>query len=106
MDTESVIKLVQKYLQVLKEEGIEIDRAFLYGSYAKQTQTENSDIDLLLVSNLFDTSNDYLVGKIWALTKNVSTKIEPYVIGSSKFENDKISPLIQIVKKEGLEIAC
>lgn len=106
MDRGSIIVLLQNYLQVLKEEGIEIERAFLYGSYAKQTQTENSDIDLLLVSNLFDTSNDYLVGKIWALTKKVSTKIEPYVIGSLKFKNDEISPLIQIVKKEGVEIAC
>jgi hypothetical protein len=56
------------------------------------------------VSDQFDVSNDFLAGKIWALTRNVNSRIEPFIVGSKKFENDEISPIIQIVKKEGLEI--
>jgi hypothetical protein len=58
------------------------------------------------VSDQFDVSNDLLAGKIWALTRNVNSRIEPYMVGSKRFENDQISPILQIVKKEGLEIAC
>lgn len=106
MAGESIIELLQKYIQLLRKEGIRVDKAFLYGSYLTGNQTEESDIDLMLVSDQFDVSNDLLAGKIWALTRNVNSRIEPYIVGSKKFENDQISPIIQIVKKEGLEIAC
>lgn len=106
MAGESIIELLQKYIQLLRKEGIRVDKAFLYGSYLTGNQTEESDIDLMLVSDQFDVSNDLLAGKIWALTRNVNSRIEPYIVGSKKFENDQISPIIQIVKKEGLEITC
>jgi len=106
MAGESIIELLKVYIQLLRTEGVRIDKAFLYGSYLTGNQTEESDIDLMLVSDQFDVSNDLLAGKIWALTRNVNSRIEPYIVGSKKFENDEISPIIQIVKKEGLEIAC
>lgn len=106
MARESIIELLKIYIQLLRNEGVRIDKAFLYGSYLTGKQTEESDIDLMLVSDQFDVSNDLLAGKIWALTRNVNSKIEPFIIGSKKFANDKISPIIQIVKKEGLEITC
>jgi len=106
MARESIIEILKVYIQLLKKEGVRIDKAFLYGSYLTGNQTEESDIDLMLVSEQFDVSNDLLAGKIWALTRNVNSRIEPYIVGSKKFENDEISPIIQIVKKEGLEIAC
>lgn len=106
MAGEPIIELLNRYIQLLKNEGIRIDKAFLYGSYLTGNQTDESDIDLMLVSDQFDVSNDFLAGKIWALTRKVNSRIEPFIVGSRKFENDEISPIIQIVKKEGLEIAC
>lgn len=106
MARESIIESLKTYIQLLKNEGIRIDKAFLYGSYLTGSQTEESDIDLMLVSEQFDVSNDLLIGKIWSLTKKVNSRIEPYMVGRKKFENDEFSPIIHIVKKEGLEIAC
>ncbi len=106
MAGESIIEVLKRYIQLLRNEGVRIDKAFLYGSYLTGNQTEESDIDLMLVSDQFDVSNDLLAGKIWALTRNVNSRIEPYMVGSKRFENDQISPILQIVKKEGLEIAC
>ena len=106
MASKSIVELLQEYIQLLKSEGIIIDKAYLYGSYASKSQTEESDIDLMLISRQFDKSDDILFGKVWSLTRKVSSKIEPYIVGLGKFENDDISPIIQIVKKEGIEIAC
>jgi len=106
MARESIIELLTSYIQLLKNEGIKIDKAYLYGSYLTGNQTEESDIDLMLVSEQFNDSNDFLVGKIWSLTKKVNSRIEPYIVGRKRFENDEVSPILQIVKKEGLEIAC
>ncbi|MCD4817914.1 MAG: nucleotidyltransferase domain-containing protein [Candidatus Cloacimonetes bacterium] len=82
-----------------------IDKAFLYGSYSKKTETENSDIDLMIVSKDFDISNDILVGKIWYLANKINCKIEPYIVSLKRFNSDEFSPLIQLVKQEGIEIS-
>jgi hypothetical protein len=52
-----------------------------------------------------DSEDDYLTGKIWSLTKKVNTKIEPYLVGKGRFIDNIDSPLIDLVKKTGLEIA-
>ncbi len=104
MDRKSIIKILKQYTSLLIKEGIEIENAFLYGSYANATYTEDSDIDILIVSKQFDKENDYLAGKIWALTRKVNTKIEPYIIGLNKFLKNETSPLIYSVKKEGYKI--
>jgi len=105
MVKKSVIEMIKKYLQLLKQEGLIIDKAFLYGSYVRNEENKNSDIDLLLVSSQINVSDDDQIGKIWALTRKVNSKIEPYLISSDKYQNDDISPIIQIVKQEGIEIA-
>lgn len=45
-----------------------------------------------------------LVGEAWRLTAEVDTRIEPYTVGYKKFQEDDVSPLLQIVKQEGIEL--
>ena len=57
------------------------------------------------VSKRFDDSSDDLAyGLIWRLTRAVDTRIEPFAIGLSRFDSDDISPLLQIVKEEGIPL--
>ena len=88
---------------MLKTEGISVDRAFLYGSYLSDTATNESDIDLMIVTD--NANDDYLAGKIWNLTKKVNSKIEPFLVGTNRFYSNDNSPLIDLVKRTGLEIA-
>jgi predicted nucleotidyltransferase len=64
--------------------------------------TNESDIDIMIVT---ENEDDYLTVKIWSLTKKVNSKIEPYLVGKSRFNNNEDSPLIDLVKRTGLEIA-
>jgi len=105
MVKKSVIEMIKKYLHLLKTEGLIIDKAFLYGSYVRNEENDTSDIDLLLVSSKINASDDDQIGKIWALTRKVNSKIEPYLVSSYKYQHDDISPIIQLVKQEGIEIA-
>jgi len=97
-----IVEILKKYIVVLRSEGITIDKAYLYGSYLSNTANEESDIDIMIVT---DNEDDYLTGKIWSLTKKVNSKIEPYLVGKGRFINNENSPLIEIVKRTGLEIA-
>ncbi|TAL69776.1 MAG: nucleotidyltransferase domain-containing protein [Bacteroidetes bacterium] len=100
-----ILKMVKEYLQELNKNGIKITRAILYGSYARSEQNENSDIDLLLISPLFDNGSNKYAGKIWQLTKVSDYKIEPIAVGEKRFLEDDATPLLEIARTEGIEIA-
>ncbi len=72
---------------------ITIDKSYLYGSYLSNTATDESDIDVMIVT---ENEDDYLTGKIWSLTRKVNIKIEPYLVGKKKFADNEDSPLIDL----------
>ena len=104
MSQADVINIVRAYLVILKQAGINIDKAYLYGSYARDEANIDSDIDLLLVSSQFDTDDDYVLAKPWLYTNRVDYRIEPLSIGLKKFTSDDTSPIIEVVRQTGIEI--
>lgn len=102
MAKREVVDILKKYINLLKNEGISIDKAFLYGSYLTDTHKDDSDIDLMIVTE--NEEDDNVAGKIWSLTQKVNTKIEPYLVDKNKFYSDEYSPVINVVKNTGLEI--
>lgn len=105
MAKREVIEALKKYITLLNEEGISVSKAYLFGSYSNDTASEDSDIDVLIVSDKYDENDDIAAGKIWRLTRKVNTKIEPFLIGVRKFKYDNSSPLINLIKTSGIEIA-
>ncbi len=63
MTQKEVIEMLKKYIELLRSEGISVNKGFLYGSYSDDSATDQSDIDVLLVSDGFEESNDRLAGK-------------------------------------------
>ncbi len=104
MAKREVIELLKRYVMLLNAEGISVSKAFLFGSYSTNTANDNSDIDVMIVSDKYDEADDLAAGKMWQLTRLISTKIEPFLIGENKFENDDSSPFISMVKSTGIEI--
>ncbi|WP_162416868.1 nucleotidyltransferase domain-containing protein [Cyclobacterium roseum] len=102
MAKREIVELLKKYVFLLRSEGIAVDRAYLFGSYLSNTANEDSDIDIMIVT---ETEDDYLSGKIWNLTKKVNSKIEPYHIAKARFYDKVDSPLIELIKRTGLQIA-
>jgi predicted nucleotidyltransferase len=98
-----VIELVKKYLDVLRTEGISVRKAFLYGSYSVGSASDESDIDVMIISDQFEKNNDKIAGKVWRLTSEVDSKIEPFLVGTDSFQENS-SPIIQKVKATGIEI--
>jgi predicted nucleotidyltransferase len=99
-----VIETVKQYLKVLINEGILITGAFIYGSQVRGSANEESDIDLMLISPLFDENTDKYAPAIWHSASKISYRIEPITVGEKRFQTDEYSPLIAIVKQEGVEV--
>lgn len=101
MAKREIINILKRYLNILRSEGIVINKAYLYGSYLSNNANEDSDIDIMIVT---ENEDDYVAGKVWSLTRKVNSKIEPYIVGNNRFLSSIDSPLIDLVKRTGLEI--
>jgi predicted nucleotidyltransferase len=105
MATNEVIELLKKYITLLNIEGISVCKAYLFGSYSTNKASDESDIDVMIVSDKYDESDDIAAGKVWMTTRKINTKIEPFLIGINKFNDDNSSPLIKMIKEKGIEVA-
>src|SRR5215470_16406228 len=52
-----ITDVIGHYCAQLDEMGIRVERALLFGSYARGTEREGSDIDVLIVSSDFSALN-------------------------------------------------
>ena len=70
---------------------------YLYGSYSKGTAREDSDIDLAVVVPSLE--GDYMLtsAKLWRLTMDINTLIEPILI-----EECHPSPLYEDILQTGM----
>ncbi|MBF0565078.1 MAG: nucleotidyltransferase domain-containing protein [Nitrospirae bacterium] len=51
--TDKAIEIIEEFLTLVSSKGIKIERAVLFGSYARGMATEWSDIDLAITSSDF-----------------------------------------------------
>ena len=90
-------QIKEKIIPVLKK--YPVDKAILFGSYAKGEATENSDIDLFIDTNGKLKGLDF-VGLIEILFE--TTEMEIDLIDKSHIEPG--SPIMKEIEKEGLVI--
>lgn len=95
---------IQNYLNVLKADKLPIREVILFGSHAKGTAREWSDIDLCIISPKFHNpfkSTQYL----WSKRKIFNTRyaIEPVGFHPNDLK-DKYSSIIHEIKAHGIKI--
>jgi|AntAceMinimDraft_16_1070373.scaffolds.fasta_scaffold05422_8 predicted nucleotidyltransferase len=96
------IKIAEKFLSFIKKEGFPIEKAYLYGSYAKGMSHFGSDIDVCLISKKFEKNKDDLEFWLWQKRREIHPLLEP--IGFSPKEFTKLSPLVAEVQEKGIRI--
>lgn len=100
MDQVAAIKLANSYLKRVKQTRIPFSEAWLFGSYAKGTANDSSDIDLAIalddaVDNSFETEVNLMV-----LREGEELMIEPNVFSKAGF--DESLPIVKQIKEYGL----
>lgn len=95
-----IIDKVNRFLAKLEKEGITVESAYLFGSYAKGAENEWSDIDVAIISP--DLTDDRFNERI-RLTKiaqNVDSRIEPVPFRPDTFVEE--DPLVWEIKRKGI----
>jgi len=100
----TVINKIKKLVKEISDSGLHLNRVILYGSYAKNTQHEWSDIDVAFVSDEFKNIGFEDV-KLFVkqLVKYPTLCIQPRTYNTKDFTADK-DPFVEEILKTGIEI--
>jgi predicted nucleotidyltransferase len=101
MDKESAFENVKKYISFLKRNDFSIRKAYIFGSYAKGTFNDDSDIDLAVVMN--DLSNSFTMQvELMKISRKFDTRIEPHPFDEADF--DTSHPFAHEILTTGVQI--
>lgn len=97
-----IYKRVQKYIKVLKDNGISIWRLYLYGSYAKGLYTKDSDIDLAIFLDKDKLDGFEEDATLMKLRRKVDLRLEPHAFAKTDF--DLSIPIVRDIVNTGERI--
>lgn len=101
----AIVAAVERYLTALTDAGLPIDRAVVFGSRARGDHDMWSDIDTAVISQRFDEERSReLVRMLWRVAGRTDSRIEPFPVGRQQWESDDGTPLIEIARREGIEV--
>ena len=94
MDQRKVINIAKLYSEKVRNFfNIGIYQIILFGSYAKNNATVDSDIDIAIVVEKFNDDYLSIITNLYKLTRNIDDRIEPLLFLKN---NDKSGFLNQI----------
>jgi predicted nucleotidyltransferase len=100
MDKITAINIAKKYTELVRSK-YDLSRAILFGSGAKGTAGDDSDIDIAIVLR----KTDDILGmqfELMKLRRQVDLRIEPHPFDESDFSG--LNPLVNEILKYGVEI--
>ncbi len=92
-----------KFAEILEGQGITVEKMIVFGSHVKNKASEESDIDLCIVSPEFGKDPVEELQFLFKQTRKVDTRIEPIPVSPQEYR-ESLSPLIFEIKKFGREI--
>ena len=100
---DKIMEIVQKYVKKVCE-SYKVKTIILFGSYAKGTEHEDSDIDIAIITD--DLKKDKFDEEInlMQLRWDIDLRIEPHIISVSDYENNE-TPFVVEVKNSGIKVA-
>jgi predicted nucleotidyltransferase len=100
MDKKQAIDIAKRYIELIKNR-FSIQDAILFGSFAKKTNQEDSDIDVAIilkdVSDIIDAQIEMM-----KLRRKIDLRIEPHPIDSKDFNRN--NPLVDEIIKYGIKL--
>ena len=95
--------LIDNFVDALKIENYNIKYVYLFGSYAKKNNHENSDIDIaVILGNTSENIFDEQMKMMRIASRLDDVRIEPHPVYLEDFE--KGTPFVNEIKKTGILI--
>lgn len=102
---QQVAEIIQKFKEALTKQGINTDKIILFGSHARGTAGEYSDIDLVIISKDFEDmgfkQRCEVLGRAIA---EIMEPIEPLAYTPEEFENIPLNSVINNAINDGQNV--
>ncbi len=100
MVNQSIIETAERFAKLIPED-LMVKKAFLFGSYAKGNEREESDIDIAIV---LGNMNDFFDAQmqLMRIRRKIDLRIEPHPISEMEFNAE--NPFAIEIQKTGIEI--
>ena len=105
LSKDEVIKIATGFLEILRREH-DVRQAYLFGSFAKGTARDYSDVDLAVVLGVLDPSEDSLFDekfRIFHEAQQYNSLLEVVCFLQEEFDRDG-GALVKLIKKEGVRL--
>lgn len=97
---QTILKIANAYLNVLREHNIHFESAWLFGSYSNNQYSEDSDIDIAVIMK--DVEKKFFKEvELMKYRRNIDYRIEPHII----IQDELDSPFSQEIMRSGIRIA-
>ena len=100
MDKKQALLIARKYINVVKD-FYPIQKALLFGSFAKGNFNEHSDIDIAIIFKRIDDVIQRQI-ELMKLRRKIDLRIEPHPFNAKDF--NKLNPVANEIIKYGMEI--
>lgn len=97
-----VMKNVRMFLEKVRNAGMSISEAYIFGSYAKGKADKWSDIDIAVVSPQIGNDRFEERVRLTELAMSIDDRIEPQPFNHDAFNNS--DPFVQKIVSEGLAV--
>lgn len=99
----SISRVVRQFVDRASQQQTGIISAFVFGSYAKNMQHTDSDIDVaLVIDNLADTDRFDTQVRLMLLAAQIDSRIEPHPISKSDLISD--NPFMVEILRTGIKL--
>lgn len=99
MDKAEAISKVKEY-SILLSKHLPFEHVYLFGSYAKNTNHADSDIDVAIVVKKIKGDFFAIQPLLWKLRRQIDDRIEPILIE----KNNDLSGFLIEIQRNGIEI--
>ena len=103
MSKGEVKKIVKRYANKLKMEKIPFFAIYLFGSQAKGTADNDSDIDIAVFFDAIDNQKKASNLNLWKLRRDIDLRIEPHGFTKEDFSSNT-DPVVYEIKTTGIKI--
>ena len=100
MDKKQALLIARKYINVVKD-FYPIQKALLFGSFAKGNFNEHSDIDIAIIFKRIDDVIQRQI-ELMKLRREIDLRIEPHPFNAKDF--NKLNPVANEIIKYGMKI--
>jgi len=99
---DDIIRKVGQFKQLVIDSKfpMQIENVYLFGSYAKGTPREHSDIDVAFVVKRFKGIFFKVIPPLWKLRRQIDLRIDPHVIA----RNTDYAGMIDEIERTGILI--